>query len=150
MNNGKILLIVSSITVEELQTFVEHVASTMSLNMKCKLINSKKSVKFCRFLRLNDDVGFNLELGRGEAGYRYFGNGFHNQECGISIEKPDSNDKSVWKCLIGVDDEGTLKTVGAIIDGSDPNKPNTQGLSHFKSRFSFASPFLTHKYHYSE
>lgn len=119
------------IAVEELQTFVEHVAATTALNMRCKLINSEKSVKFCRFLRLNDEVGFNLEEGHGDERYRYFGNGFHNQECGISIEKADSIDKSPWQCLIGVDDKGKMRTLGTIIDGSDPNQSFTKGLSHF-------------------
>lgn len=112
--------------VEELHTFVEH--NLNSLNMKCKLVNSNKLVKFCRFLRLNDDVGFNLEEGRGELRYRYFGNGFQDRECGISIANPDENDKSPWKCFVGVDDEGVQRTLGSIIDASDPQHPYTQGL----------------------
>lgn len=112
--------------VEELHTFVEH--NLNSLNMKCKLVNSNKLVKFCRLLRLNDDVGFNLEEGRGELRYRYFGNGFQDRECGISIANPDENDKSPWKCFVGVDDEGVQRTLGSIIDASDPQHPYTQGL----------------------
>lgn len=84
-------------------------------------------MKFCRFLRLNDDVGFNLQDGRGDERISYYGNGFENLECGISIGNVDQNDKSPWKCFIGVDDDGELKTMGAIIDGSDSQQTNTQG-----------------------
>lgn len=116
--------------------------------MKCKLANSNKTMKFCRFLRANDDIGFNLEEGRGEARYRYFGNGFHNRECGISIANADSNDKSPWKCLLGVEEKDEMKMLGAIIDGSDPEQPYAQGLSHIQIRLHFCMPFL--KIHYSE
>lgn len=124
------------IAVEQLQTFVQHNASTSSLNMKCKLVNSKKTQKFCRFLRLNDDVGFHLEEGRGDERYRYFGNGFKNLECGISIANPDENDKSPWKCFIGVDDEnGEMKTIGGIVDGTDPKQTQSQGYLFFSFKF---------------
>lgn len=99
--------------------------------MKCKLVNTKKIMTFCRFLRLNDDVGFHMQDGRGEERISYFGNGFHKRECGISIANADDNDKSPWKCFIGVDDDNKLKTMGAIIDGSDPPQTTTQGLSHY-------------------
>lgn len=104
--------------------------------MKCKLVNSKKTQKFCRFLRLNDDVGFHLEEGRGDERYRYFGNGFKNLECGISIANPDENDKSPWKCFIGVDDEnGEMKTIGGIVDGTDPKQTQSQGYLFFSFKF---------------
>lgn len=98
--------------------------------MKCKLVNSKKMIKFCRFLRLIDDVGFHLEMGRGEQRYSYFGNGFEQGECGISIANADENDKSPWKCFIGVDEDGELKTIGAIVDGTDPTQKTTRGYYH--------------------
>lgn len=129
---------ISSIAVEQLLTFVEHNATTLTLNMKCKLINTKKITKFCRFSRLNDDIGFNLEEGRGEARYYYFGNGFQNNECGISILNPDESDKTPWKCFIGVDDDGEMTTVGALIDGTDPEKDKTPGfLCHICCFLSF-------------
>lgn len=50
----------------------------------------------------------------------YFGNGFENLECGISISNPDTLDRGFWKCLLGVKEENpdVDSTVGAIIDGS--------------------------------
>lgn len=118
-----------SIAVEELKTFVEHNSGTLS--MKCKLENTKKTLKFCRFLRLNDDVGFNLQDGRGEEHISYYGRGFDKHECGISIANADESDKSPWKCFMGVDDSGKLETMGAIIDGSDQQKTSTQGTSYY-------------------
>lgn len=111
-----------SIAVEELQTFVEHDPKTSTLRMKCKLVNSRKKITFCRFLRLGDDVGFNMQEGRGGDRYRYFGAGFRHFECGISIENADESDKSPWKCFIGVEDDGEPMTVGAIVDGTDPQQ----------------------------
>lgn len=73
-------------------------------------------------MRLSDDVGFNLQEGRGGGKYRYFGAGFGQLECGISVGNADENDKSPWKCFIGVDDDGESRTVGAIIDGTDPQQ----------------------------
>lgn len=120
---------------ESVQTSVEHSAATSTLNMKCKLMKSNRVVSFCRFVRLNDDVGYNLEAGRGEGRYRYNGDGFAHQECGISITNPDDNDKSPWKCLIGVENN---ETMGAIVDGSDPKQPYGQGTF-----FSIKQPICT-------
>lgn len=88
-------------------------------------MNSKRVINFCRFFRLNDDVGYNLDAGRGEGRYRYYGDGLAQHECGISIANPDENDKSPWKCWMGVDGK---EIVGAIIDGSDPTQPYEQGI----------------------
>lgn len=71
-----------------------------------------------------------MQDGRGEERISYFGNGFRDRECGISIANADDNDKSPWKCFIGVDDDKDLKTMGAIIDGSD-RQQTTQGSSHY-------------------
>lgn len=97
--------------------------------MKCKLVNSRKKITFCRWLRLNDETGFNLEDGRGDTRYSYFGDGFKSLECGISVANADQNDKSPWKCFIGVEDDGELDTHGAIVDGTDPQQP-AQGYPH--------------------
>lgn len=84
-------------------------------------------IKFCRFLRLSDDKGFNLEDGLGNGRYSYYGNGFKFHECGISIAHPSAVDKSPWKCFVGVDEHGEVNTVGAIVDGSSPH--SNGGLS---------------------
>lgn len=92
-------------------------------------------MKFCRFLRLKDNVGYNLEDGFGDANYRYIGQGLENNECGISIQNPNANDKSMWKCFMGVEEiddvkvgtienpgKKTITTVGAIVSGDKSDK----------------------------
>lgn len=87
-------------------------------------------MKFCRFLRLNDDVGFNLEEGGGNEAYRYFGNGFATLECGISIRQPNENDKSMWKCFVGIEVKNKTTTIGALIDGSEKRRIPSAGSTH--------------------
>lgn len=49
---------------------------------------------------------------------RYFGAGFDSHECGITIANAQNADKSQWKCLMGVEQNGKLETLGAIVDAS--------------------------------
>lgn len=90
-------------------------------------------MKFCRFLRLSDNIGYNLNDGFGDKKYRYIGQGLENNECGISIQNPNANDKSMWKCFMGVEEAedvqpGGVKkpnkktTVGAIVSGIESHK----------------------------
>lgn len=101
----------------------------------CKLVNTKKKMIVCRFLRLNDNVGYNLVDGFGDENYRYIGQGLQNNECGISIQNPNANDKSMWKCFMGIEEDEnvtvggiknpdgkTIKTVGAIVSGVTSHK----------------------------
>lgn len=81
---------------------------------------------------------------------------FFCEECGISIANPDENDKSPWKCFIGVDDEnGEMKTLGAIVDGTDPKETKTEGLRKYffislKFFFAFFVVSFAVKYLFSE
>lgn len=49
---------------------------------------------------------------------RYFGAGFDKHECGITVEGPQTIDKTQWKCLIGVEEMGESSTIGAMLDAS--------------------------------
>lgn len=84
---------------------------------------------------MSDNIGYNLEDGFGDEKYRYIGQGLENNECGISIQMPDTNDKSTWKCFMGVEesehvepgeirkaDKKRITTVGAIVDGVESHK----------------------------
>lgn len=99
--------------------------------MKCKLVNSKRMMKFCRFLRLNDDMGFHLQEGHGNAQYQYFGRGLEHHECGISIRNPNENDKSMWKCFMGVEKDKIATTVGAIVSGVEAHGSEPKGIFIF-------------------
>lgn len=113
-------------SAEEIIPSVETDLHANILQMNCKLINSMKTVKFCRFARIDDDFGFNLVPGRGHGKYRYYGNGLDHHECGMAIQNPIALDKTQWKCLIGTETidatekekKFTRKTIGAIVDAS--------------------------------
>lgn len=51
--------------------------------------------------------------------HSYFGKGFVQRQCGIRINNPDENDRSAWKCYLGVMELGKKKTLGAILDASE-------------------------------
>lgn len=57
--------------MEQLVTSINHDKTNNSLFMKCSLKNTEKEIKFCRFLRLIDDVGLNLDEGHGTTKYRF-------------------------------------------------------------------------------
>ncbi|XP_068081438.1 uncharacterized protein [Anabrus simplex] len=73
-----------------------------SISMYCNLRYSDKKVSFCRFLRLDDQVGFHLSDGLGSGKYSYFGNGLRAGDCGMTIEKPSGADYTKWQCILGV------------------------------------------------
>lgn len=56
--------------MEKLDSAVELDTELNKIHLRCNLINSKKVVTFCRFLRLADDVGFNMDEGIGSTAYR--------------------------------------------------------------------------------
>lgn len=43
------------------------------IHLSCNIVNSRKTITFCRFLRIEDDMGFNIEGGMGNERYRLFG-----------------------------------------------------------------------------
>lgn len=57
-------------TDEELKTFVSMDDVAHRLTLKCKLINTKKVMTFCRFMRMADEIGYNLLPGQGNDKYR--------------------------------------------------------------------------------
>ncbi|XP_037026242.1 uncharacterized protein LOC119067401 [Bradysia coprophila] len=104
---------------EKLDVGVERDTELNKIHLRCNLINSKKVITFCRFLRLADDVGFNMDEGIGNTGYRYYGDGIHKHDCGMTIEEPTDVDRSEWKCYVGYTEGSNLRTMGAILDASD-------------------------------
>lgn len=56
------------ILADEIETVIHTDAD--GLSMKCKILKTMKTIKFCRFLRMNDEEGFNLIPGRGSKKYR--------------------------------------------------------------------------------
>jgi len=60
-----------------------------------------------------------MDEGIGKVGYRYYGSGLQNQECGMTIDQPTDADRSEWKCYVGCAESGSLRTIGAILDASE-------------------------------
>ena len=56
-------------------------------------------VKDCNFTRPDGKVILPSE-GIGNADYSYFGDGFMNGECGLTIHKVQEEDKGLWKCTV--------------------------------------------------
>lgn len=87
--------------------------------LSCKLRNSNKEIKFCRFLRMDDNFGFHVSEGLGTERYSYFGNGFVYGDCGLAIKSPGVYDKSLWKCYLGVEVGDETRTIGAILNANN-------------------------------
>lgn len=49
-------------------------------------------------------------------------------QCGILITNPADNDRSTWKCYLGVQELGKRQTIGAIVDASDVPQDFTKEL----------------------
>ncbi|XP_077292862.1 uncharacterized protein LOC143915917 [Arctopsyche grandis] len=91
-----------SIAVEDVDVgYVDNISEN-SVHMYCNLKNSNKILKFCRFERYRDGVGFNLADGIGKGRYSYFGDGLSAHHCGIMIRSVSSGDYGNWKCSIGL------------------------------------------------
>lgn len=62
------------------------------LRLSCKIKNYRNSIEFCRFMRVEDDMGLNLIEGVSDIKYTYYGK-VENGECGLEIISPDSLDR---------------------------------------------------------
>lgn len=106
-------------TVEKLTIRIER-ERTGTINLLCKLENSDRMIKVCRFLRLTDNYALNVDDGLGSDQYRFYGKGLMDGECGISIENPQQADKGLWKCfvttLIIIAEKPKTKSFGHILD----------------------------------
>nr|XP_029732390.1 uncharacterized protein LOC109417989 [Aedes albopictus] len=87
--------------------------------LMCNLQYSRSMIRFCRFVRVADNLGLNMLPGVGWDRYRYYGNGFDVGDCGLEVEEPDTIDKGLWKCVVGYGDDDMMKVAGAIMDNSD-------------------------------
>jgi len=102
--------------VEKIQTNI--VQDSKELHLSCNLIHSKKMIKVCRFVRVNDGFALHMRNGIGTDGYRYYGKGLSVGECGITVEEPTAADRAVWKCFIKAGDDEIEKDFGSILDAS--------------------------------
>lgn len=54
----------------------------------------------------------------------YYGEGYRHGQCGMTIQRPTSIDRSSWKCFIGYMEDNKLNTLGAILDATDFGENN--------------------------
>jgi hypothetical protein len=118
--------------------------------MLCRVKNLKNVMKFCRFERVGDaSFGLNLEDGIALENYRYYGDGLELGDCGLEIKNMNINDKTQWRCFVGLMDsadamnakvpenEKKIYKQSSVIDASeDWNK-----LKSIKKNFSKNSKF---------
>jgi hypothetical protein len=67
------------------------------LDLLCSV--SPGPVSDCRFTRPDGDVFLPAE-GLGNADYSYFGDGFRNGDCGLTIHQLQEVDKGWWNCSV--------------------------------------------------
>lgn len=93
---------------------------TRTISLLCKLENSDRQIKVCRFLRLADYYALNVDNGLGSDRYRFHGMGLADGECGITIDNPKDEDKGLWKCFITtLNMEKEEKSFGHILDAGE-------------------------------
>lgn len=88
---------------EELFVGVNRTAS--KINLYCNLqttFQSNITYQYCRFVRGDQRIYLHLKEGLSDGKYSYYGTGLRHGECGLTIEKPDSADMTVWKCQLGL------------------------------------------------
>lgn len=67
------------------------------LDLLCSV--SPGEISDCRFTRPDGKVFLSAE-GLGNTDYSYFGDGFRNGDCGLTIHQPKEADKGWWNCLV--------------------------------------------------
>jgi hypothetical protein len=67
------------------------------LDLLCSV--SQGTVADCRFARPDGKVFLPTE-GLGNADYSYFGDGFRNGDCGLTIHQLQEADKGWWTCTV--------------------------------------------------
>ncbi|EDS44122.1 conserved hypothetical protein [Culex quinquefasciatus] len=118
---GKLQFAKKNVKKEQIVTSIHRGAEFQVL--VCQLRYSRQTIRFCRFLRLSDQLGLNMLEGVGWGRYRYYGNGFETGDCGLEIDDPDGVDRGLWKCVVGYGDEQIMKVSGAILDGGEEEAP---------------------------
>jgi hypothetical protein len=72
-------------------------------------------VKECRFTR-HDGKVILLNEGIGNADYSYFGDGFSEGDCGLTIHNVQDKDKGLWNCTVS---DGSTRRSGFLNVSAD-------------------------------
>ncbi|XP_047546065.1 uncharacterized protein LOC125077975 [Vanessa atalanta] len=72
------------------------------LHLYCNILHTTKNITFCRFQKTSNPYGYNVIDGLSDGSHSYYGKGFDLKQCGMTIEKPTSEDYGTWRCSVGV------------------------------------------------
>ncbi|XP_050362984.1 uncharacterized protein LOC126781904 [Nymphalis io] len=91
------------VTVQTEHLDVGYVRDTAHrLHLYCNILHTTKNITFCRFQRTSNPYGYNVIDGLSDGSHSYYGKGFALKQCGMTIEKPTSEDYGTWRCSVGV------------------------------------------------
>ncbi|CAH2062884.1 unnamed protein product, partial [Iphiclides podalirius] len=72
------------------------------LNLYCNIVHTSKNITFCRFQKTTDSFGYNVMDGLSDGRHSYYGGGFDQKQCGMTIENPVAQDFGTWRCSLGL------------------------------------------------
>ncbi|XP_061705763.1 uncharacterized protein LOC133516805 isoform X2 [Cydia pomonella] len=104
-----------SVEAERLDVGFIHDSNANKIHLYCNILVTEKNITFCRFQRTNAASGYNIMDGLSDGVHSYYGEGFDQRHCGMTIEEPTAQDFSTWRCTVGVQ-----AWVGALIEQQTP------------------------------
>ncbi|XP_063636093.1 uncharacterized protein LOC134806698 [Cydia splendana] len=104
-----------AVEAERLDVGFIHDSNANKVHLYCNILVTEKNINFCRFQRTNAASGYNVMDGLGDGVHSYYGEGFDQRQCGMTIEQPTAEDFSTWRCTVGVQ-----AWVGALIEQQTP------------------------------
>ncbi|XP_049858863.1 uncharacterized protein LOC126353808 isoform X2 [Schistocerca gregaria] len=122
-----------NVEIEELSLesgLVVDTSNNGAINLFCNLKSSFYSVTACRFIRPGDKAGYRMTEGVGNNKYVYFGDGIKNNECGITIFKPEDVDYGSWQCMLIITSSHDEKLMTSFITVEKENSTSPKGLKN--------------------
>ncbi|XP_063530566.1 uncharacterized protein LOC134741641, partial [Cydia strobilella] len=104
-----------AVEAERLDVGFIHDSNANKIHLYCNIMVTEKNITFCRFQRTNAASGYNVMDGLGDGEHSYYGEGFDQRHCGMTIEEPTAQDFGTWRCTVGVQ-----AWVGALIEQQTP------------------------------
>ncbi|XP_047989250.1 uncharacterized protein LOC125228638 [Leguminivora glycinivorella] len=116
-----------AVEAERLDVGYIHDTNANKIHLYCNILVTEKNITFCRFQRTNAASGYNVMDGLSDGAHSYYGQGFDQRHCGMTIEEPTAQDFATWRCTVGVQAlEGSIiqqKTpLQALISVSSSNR----------------------------
>ncbi|XP_052758318.1 uncharacterized protein LOC113523533 [Galleria mellonella] len=90
------------VEAERLDVGYVHDTASKKLHLYCNILHTIKNITFCRFQKTGAEAGYNIMDGISDGSHSYYGNGFAEKHCGITLENPTPDDYTTWRCSVGV------------------------------------------------